>query len=51
MRYYVVSDIHGFYTPMIKAFTEAVFFEDNDPHKLIVGGDMFGRGLTALKVH
>ena len=50
MKYYVVSDIHGFYTPMVEALTEAGFFEDKEPHKLIVCGDMFDRGLTALKV-
>lgn len=50
MKYYVVSDIHGFYTPMIQALTEAGFFEDKEPHKLIVCGDMFDRGTEASKV-
>lgn len=50
MRYYVVSDIHGFYTQMKEALTEAGFFEDKEPHKLIVCGDMFDRGFEALKV-
>lgn len=50
MKYYVVSDIHGFYTPMVEALAEAGFFEDKEPHKLIVCGDMFDRGFEALKV-
>lgn len=44
MRYYVISDIHSFYTKLKKTLTEAGFFEDKDPHKLIVCGDLFDRG-------
>ena len=39
MRYYVVADTHGFFTEMIDALNEKGFFEDNEPHKLIVCGD------------
>lgn len=50
MKYYVVSDIHGFYTPMVEALTRAGFFEDKEPHKLIVCGDMFDRDFEAHRV-
>ena len=36
MRYYVVSDVHGYYTPLIEALTDKGFFEDKEPRKLIV---------------
>ena len=45
MRYYVVADTHGFFTEMIDALNEKGFFEDNEPHKLIVCGDLLDRGL------
>ncbi len=48
MKYYVVADVHGFYTPLINALTEKGFFEDEEPHKLIVLGDLFDRGEEAL---
>ena len=44
MRYYVVSDVHSFYDELISALTEKGFFEDNEPHKLIVCVDLFDRG-------
>lgn len=50
MKYYVVSDIHGFYTEFIDALTEKGFFEDKEPHKLIVCGDLFDRGREAVKL-
>ena len=50
MRYYVVSDIHGFYTPMRKALDDAGFFTDTEPHKLIVCGDMLDRGSEVLEM-
>lgn len=50
MKFYVVSDIHGYYTPFIKALTEKGFFEDKEPHKLIVCGDLFDRGYEAKEL-
>ncbi len=50
MRYYVVADIHGFYTPLITALKEKGFFEDSNPHKLVVCGDLFDRGDEAEEV-
>lgn len=50
MKYYVVSDVHGFYTPLHNALSSAGFFEDDQPHKLIVCGDLFDRGKEALEL-
>ena len=50
MKYYVVSDIHGFYKEFIEALTEKGYFEDKKPHKLIICGDLFDRGEEALEL-
>lgn len=50
MRYYVVSDIHGFYTEMKQALDEKGFFSDTLPHKLIICGDLMDRGNEAKEV-
>jgi len=50
MRYYVVADVHGFYTELIAALTEKGYFEDEAPHKLILCGDLFDRGKEGLKL-
>lgn len=47
MRYYVVSDVHGYYTYFRQALTEAGFFDDVEPHKLILCGDLLDRGQEA----
>lgn len=44
MKYYVVSDTHGFYSELIEALTEKGFFSDTEPHKLIICGDLLDRG-------
>lgn len=50
MKYYVVADVHGFYTELIQALTENGFFENKEQRKLIVCGDLFDRGNEAVKV-
>ncbi len=50
MRYYVMADIHGFYTLMQKALTDAGYYEDSGPKKLLICGDLMDRGKEALKV-
>ena len=50
MRYYVVSDIHGFHSQLIAALNQAGFFADQQPHKLIVLGDLFDRGKEAKEL-
>lgn len=50
MKYYVVSDIHGFYSEFRSALTASGFFDDIEPHKLVVLGDLFDRGREAKKL-
>ena len=44
MKYYVVADVHGFFTELKSVLTEKGFFEDIEPHKLIICGDLLDRG-------
>lgn len=44
MKYYVVSDVHGYLTPLKRALNEKGFFEEKEPHKLIICGDLLDRG-------
>jgi hypothetical protein len=50
MKFFVLSDIHGFYDEMIKALNEAGFDPDNEEHWLITCGDHFDRGEQPLQV-
>lgn len=50
MRYYVASDIHGFFGCFIKALEEKGYFSDRDEHKLIILGDLFDRGMEAREL-
>lgn len=50
MRYYVTSDIHSYFTLFKEALTKQGFFEDEEPHKLIICGDLFDRGFEALEL-
>ena len=50
MTFFVVSDIHSFYTPFITALQEAGYEENNPNHHLIVCGDYFDRGNESVKV-
>lgn len=50
MKYFVVSDIHGYYGYLIDALNEAGFSQDNINHKLIICGDLFDRGHEACKL-
>ena len=50
MRYYVISDVHSFYSKTMRALSEKGFFEDKSPHKLIVCGDLFDRGSESVKM-
>lgn len=50
MVYYVVSDVHGFYSETEYALDNAGFFEERLPHTLIVCGDFFDRGKEAIKM-
>lgn len=48
--YFVVSDVHSFYTPMKRALDEAGYDKDNENHILISLGDIFDRGDESLKM-
>lgn len=49
MRYYVIADVHGFFTPTFNALEEKGFFDDPSG-KLIICGDLFDRGGEAVKM-
>lgn len=50
MRYYVISDTHGFYTETVNALAEVGYFADTEPNKLIILGDFFDRGAEAKEM-
>lgn len=50
MKYFVVSDVHGFFTPLISTLNSNNFDEDNPEHKLIVCGDLMDRGNEAYEL-
>lgn len=50
MKYYVVSDIHGFYSETEKALQQSGYYDEKEPHKLIICGDLLDRGQEASKV-
>lgn len=43
-KYFVSSDVHGFFTEYMKALDDAGFERDNPEHIIIICGDMFDRG-------
>ncbi len=47
MKYYVVSDIHGYFTQFKNSLEQAGYFVDSEPHKLVILGDLFDRGQEA----
>lgn len=50
MKYFVVSDIHGYYDQLIKALKTAGFDKDNPDHCLVSCGDHFDRGMKPVQV-
>lgn len=50
MKYYVTADVHGYYSELKNALSNAGFFEDKDPHKLIICGDLYDRGAEAKEL-
>lgn len=51
MKYFVISDIHGFYNYAIEDLKKAGYDKDNSNHTLIVCGDIFDRGTQPLEVY
>lgn len=49
--YFVISDIHGFYTEMKMALYKNGFRINNKEHIIILCGDAFDRGLETVKVY
>lgn len=50
MKYFVSSDIHGFFSLWQKALKEAGYDENNKNHKIIICGDLFDRGNEAKEL-
>lgn len=50
-KYFVVSDVHSAYTPLISALTKAGFDCNNHDHKLVVCGDLFDRMDETVKCY
>ena len=48
---FVVSDVHGHYSALHKALTEAGFDRDNKEHMFLSCGDLFDRGNENLQVY
>ena len=49
-KFFVVSDVHGFYDEMIEALDKAGFDKHNSDHLLISCGDNFDRGPKPVEV-
>ena len=49
-KFFVVSDIHSFYTPLKKALDDSGFDSNNKDHWLVVCGDAFDRGDESFEV-
>lgn len=50
MKYFVCSDIHGYFKELIESLALVGYDSKNEDHKLIVVGDMFDRGPDSKKV-
>lgn len=50
MKFFAVSDIHGYFNEFKKAIDEAGFDEKNPEHYLVVCGDCFDRGSQPVEV-
>lgn len=49
MKYYVASDIHSFYSIFRQALEQAGYFDDPEPHQLLLLGDYLDRGPEPLE--
>ena len=43
-KYFIVSDVHSFYTPLMETLNNNGFDLENEEHILVVNGDLFDRG-------
>ena len=51
MKYFIVSDLHSFYTELKTALNAAGFDISNNEHVLIVCGDVFDRGSETVELY
>ena len=51
MKYFITSDTHSFYIPLIDALTQAGFDIANPEHVLVVDGDLFDRGPHSANIY
>ena len=51
MTYFLVSDIHSFYTPFIEALEQVGYDKNNSEHTLVLLGDLFDRGNETLALY
>ena len=51
MKYYFISDIHGYFDEMQKCLKQAGYNENDANSKLIVVGDIFDRGTQAVETY
>ena len=50
MKFFAVSDVHGYFDEFKKAIDEAGFDENNPEHWIIVAGDCFDRGSQPVEL-
>lgn len=50
MKYFVTSDVHGYYDVLMGSLKAAGFDAENEEHVLICCGDLFDRGLGAVEL-
>ena len=50
-KYFITSDVHGFFNELMVALNSKEFDVNNSDHKLIVLGDLFDRGPDNIKVY
>lgn len=48
-KYFLCSDVHSFYSPMIEALTKAGYDKDNPDHVFVHCGDLLDRGSESMK--
>lgn len=50
MKIFAVSDVHSFYSELVRALKEAGYDRDNEEHLLVMCGDFFDRGGEPLEM-
>lgn len=49
MKYFIVSDVHGFYRPLMEALNNAGFDKENPDHTFVSLGDLLDRGINTIQ--